>query len=440
MDINALNCPTILDFQLLATAQQADPEIPALQASSSLRLQDIPLPFFTGTILCDVSTASPRPYVPPSFRRLIFDQLHSLSHPGIRASQQLITERYVWPGINKDVRQWARSCQKCQEAKVHRHITAPPGTFLTPDARFDHLHIDIVGPLPLSQGFRYLLTVIDRFTRWPEAIPLTDITAESIASAFISRLVSNFGVPSTVTTDRGSQFESSLFSLVTSLLGITRISTTAYHPSSNAMVERFHLQLKGSIKAYQDTTKWIEILPLALLGIRNTIKADLHCTPAQLIYGTTLRLPGQFITPTSSNDLDPTVYADRLQRAMQALRSVLPRPQTVKSYVLKDLSSCTHVFVRTDAVRKPLQPPYTGPYKVLKRTNKHFTLEMHGRKENISVDRLKVAYLDTDILPPSPPVVIPVTSTSRTSAQANARSVKTTRLGRKVHFPDRLNY
>ena len=292
MDINALNCPPMLDFQLLATAQQADPEIPALQASSSLRLQDIPLPFSTGTILCDVSTASPRPYVPPSFRRLIFDQLHSLSHPGIRASQQLITERYIWPGINKDVCQWARSCEKCQEAKVHRHITAPRGTFLTPDARFDHLHIDIVGPLPPSQGFRYLLTVIDRFTRWPEAIALTDITAESIASAFISRWVSNVGVPSTVTTDRGSQFESSLFSLVTSLLGITRIRTTAYHPSSNGMVERFHRQLKGSIKAYPDTTKWIEILPLALLGIRNTIKADLHCTPAQLVYGTTLRLPG----------------------------------------------------------------------------------------------------------------------------------------------------
>ena len=224
-------------------------------------------------------------------------------------------------------------------------------------------------------------------------------------------------MPSTVTTDRGSQFESSLLSLVTSLLGIIRIRTTAYHPSSNGMVERFHRLLKGPIKAYQDTTKWIEILPLALLGIRNTIKADLHCTPAQLVYGTTLRLPGQFITATLSHDLDPTVYADRLQRAMQALRPVLPRPQTVKSYVPKDLSSCTHVFVRTDAVRKPLQPPYTGQYKGLKRTDKHFTLDMHGCKENVSVDRLKVAYLDTDILPPSPPVVIPVTYTSRTSAQ-----------------------
>ena len=115
-------------------------------------------------VLSDTSTATPRPYVPPSYRRLVFDNLHSLSHPGIRATQHLVTERFVWPGINKDIHEWTRSCQKCQQAKIHHHTTSPLGTFLTPDARFDQL--DIVGPLPRSQGYRYLLTIIDRFTRW----------------------------------------------------------------------------------------------------------------------------------------------------------------------------------------------------------------------------------------------------------------------------------
>ncbi len=106
----------------------------------------------------------------------------------------------------QDVRQWSRACMQCQRAKVHRYPRAPPGTFSTPDARFDHVHVDIVGPLPPSQGYTYLLTCVDRFTRWPEAVPIQNIAAETVAQAFIATWVAHFGTPSTVTTDRGSQF------------------------------------------------------------------------------------------------------------------------------------------------------------------------------------------------------------------------------------------
>ena len=122
------------------------------------------------------------------------------------------------------------------------------------------------------------------------------------------------------------------------------------------MVERFHRQLKASIKSYPNPSAWTEILPLVLLSICSTFKPDIDCTPAQLVYGTTLRLPGQFFTPNTTNaDLDPTIYSHRLQSAMAKLRPVSLRQQPTSSHVPSDLTSCTHVFVRHDAVRKPLQ-------------------------------------------------------------------------------------
>ena len=90
-------------------------------------------------------------------------------------------------------------------------MVTPLSTFATPDARFVMVHIDIVGPLPPSNGFRYILTCIDWFKRWPETIPITEITAETVAWAFVGSWIAHFGVPSTISTDRGGQLDSCLW-------------------------------------------------------------------------------------------------------------------------------------------------------------------------------------------------------------------------------------
>jgi cleavage and polyadenylation specificity factor subunit 1 len=161
--VNAITSTTSLpvDFHAMALAQKSDEDLQA--GTNSLILQPIPLPTTDVTLICDTSTGSPRPFVPESFRRIIFDSLHGLAHPGIRATQKLIVTRYVWPGINSDVRRWTRTCLQCQRSKVQRHTMAPLIPFSTPDVRFDKVHLDLVGPLPVSNGYSYLLTCMDRF-------------------------------------------------------------------------------------------------------------------------------------------------------------------------------------------------------------------------------------------------------------------------------------
>nr|VZI30320.1 unnamed protein product [Spirometra erinaceieuropaei] len=324
---NAITRPSI-DLERMAELQYQPTFSESLQ-HTSLQLEAIPLSTTPGTILCDVSRGAYRPVVPNEMRRDVFAALHNLAHPGIRTTQRLVSERFVWPSMNTDIRQWTRSCLACQKAKVGRHNKAPIGTFLAPDARFSHVHIDLVGPFPTSRGCNYLLTAIDRFTRWPIATPIPNITADTVAHDFLEHWISHYGVPSTITADRGKQFESRLFDSLIDLFGCSRICTTAYNSSSNGLVERFHRQLKASLRAHENPSHWSEPLPFVMLGIRTALKSDLECSAAELVYGTTLRIPGDFYGHSqSSGNLDPSDYVQRLRQAMTHLRATPPRPST----------------------------------------------------------------------------------------------------------------
>ena len=167
----------------------------------------------------------------------------------MRASRQLLSSRFVWPGLARDVSLWSRSCLLCQQNKVQTHVRSSVPSIPVCGRRFFSRSLGPLGPLPSSHGFNYILTMIDRTSRWPEAIALFSIRVESCAQAFISSWVLRFGVPALLTSDSGAQFTSSVWSEVCSVLEISPIQTTIFHPQSNGMIERFHCSLKSALRA-----------------------------------------------------------------------------------------------------------------------------------------------------------------------------------------------
>ena len=120
--------------------------------------------------MCDTSLGVPRPIISISWRRQVFDTAHSLAHPGARMTCKLITDKFVWLGMSSQINKWARAWDQCQKSKIQTHTWAAVEQIETPMRWFQHVHIDLMGPLPEVRGNKYLLTIMDRFTRWPEVI------------------------------------------------------------------------------------------------------------------------------------------------------------------------------------------------------------------------------------------------------------------------------
>ena len=166
MPVHTVSAQVGIDYTAMANAQQNDEDIKTYHtAITGLILEDVKFGPTNTTVLCDVSSGQPRPIVPSSWRRKVFEAVHNLSHPSIRATRTLVTRKFMWHGINKQVGAWAKACIACQTSKVHQHVKAPLSTFKVPSRRFDHINVDLVGPLPPSQGYTYLFTIVDRFQK-----------------------------------------------------------------------------------------------------------------------------------------------------------------------------------------------------------------------------------------------------------------------------------
>ena len=161
-----------LSWKEVAADQATCPEIKVVLLSSSLQLQQVTIQ--SAEVWWDLSTDSIRPLIPSRHHRAVFEHVRSLSHAGTLATTRLVSSHFLWPGLASDIKEWCRECTACQRAKV--------------------TSVDLVGPIPTPcAGHWYLLTIIDRSSRW--------LAAETVLEAFITSWVARFGVVQRVTSD-----------------------------------------------------------------------------------------------------------------------------------------------------------------------------------------------------------------------------------------------
>ena len=205
------------------------------------------------------------------------------------------------------------------------------------------------------------------------------------------------------------------------LLGIKCSRTTAYHPQTNGIVEHFHLQLKAALKAQPNPDAWMDTLPLILLGIQT---ADLSMTAAEIVYGSNLRLPGKFISPTTSILPAACSFINQVRTYFRNIQTTKPQITQHSSHVPRILAIASHVFIQHDAIWKPLQPPHDDPSRVVKCTDKHFTVRVNGREQIMSIDHLKPAHIDSSAsvqsdlsMQSTSPFIVPTTASQSTQTQ-----------------------
>ncbi|CAB0041686.1 unnamed protein product [Trichogramma brassicae] len=307
-----------------------------------------------------------KPYLPESLRRQAFDTAHTLSHPSGRATVKRVALLYFWPSMSKDIVRWAKQCVPCQQSKVHRHNRAELGKFRhtgRPIRSCAHRHRQDASSPRISN----CLTMIDRYTRWPQAIPIGDMSAQTVAKAFFHGWISFFWAHRSRSRPRLIRAHSS------------KGSSSLSYASSARPRHRGLSHFQASSSAYE-------------LPSKRTCKRRQR----RWFSARSLRIPGEFVARQEPDKTSPSEFVLALRRLFQAIRPV-PASRHVqhRPFVFKDLATSDYVFRRLDTILKPLEQPYTGPHRVIRRINeRNFVVDVNGVAKTLSTDQLKPAYLD----------------------------------------------
>ena len=259
-----------------------------------------------GGLLYYISSSGEYALIVPQFKRKeLLDCIHrSMAHIGSTKMYETLKNKYFWPNMLADIRNRLNACISCCHVKENKYGVTQLQPVVT-NTPFERIAIDIAGPLPPAYtGDRYILGVIDYFSKFSMLIPLKSIDAITVSRALLQRWISVFGIPQSINSDRGSNFESDLFASFSSLLGIRKTRSTPYHPKSNGAVERLFRTSKQLIRVmcYKDPRKWVDTIPIVEMSLRSSVSMATTHSPYEVLFGRKMCTTQDINYPNSIND------------------------------------------------------------------------------------------------------------------------------------------
>ena len=234
--------------------------------------------------------------LPAPYREVVLRLAHIsplAAHFGRNKTTEYIPRHFTWPGLRHDVAEMCKRCQTCQKMARGSFRKAKLVPLPVIEVPFTRIAMDTVGPLPRTEeGHRYILTIVDYGSRYPDAIPLRTTSSQDVAEALLEYF-SRVGLPKEILTDRGSNFTSDLMDKLYQMLGIRGICTSAYHPQTDGMVERYNATLKSCLRKYVDKfpQEWNKSIPFVLFACRSVIHQSTGFSPFEIIFGRQPRGP-----------------------------------------------------------------------------------------------------------------------------------------------------
>ncbi|KAK7096255.1 hypothetical protein V1264_005571 [Littorina saxatilis] len=297
--------------------------------------------------------------VPQPLRRQVMEVAHDSimgGHLGVKKTSDRIQAAFYWPGLHADVTRFCRSCDICQKTIPRGRVPKVPLQKMPLiDRPFKRVAIDLIGEIkpPSEAGHRWVLTLVDYATRYPEAVPLKKIDTETVAEALVD-IFSRIGVPEEILTDLGTQFVSECMEEVNRLLSIRHLTTTPYHPMCNGLVEKFNATLKSTLKKLcsEQPRQWHRYINALLFAYREVPQESTGFSPFELMYGRTVRGPMQILKELWTKDVDTPEVKNSYQYVFELREKLEETLEIARENLRKSQDSGKHYYDRKAVNRK----------------------------------------------------------------------------------------